>query len=160
VIGHELLDLVRERGGERTDDDRPQRRIPANALIAPAPCRTIVALPGAKNPIRQRYGPPPATVRSAPGLESVAWVAGADKSAWPTKRETKATTCATQRATAPKIIVLVASTSGRRGAAASVARIVPEPYSPLITSTPSTPMVSCPKNTPIRLVAVGSKPAS
>ena len=57
-------------------------------------------------------------------------------------------------------MALAASTRGRLGAAENVARMVPELYSALMASTPSTPMVNCPTKTPIRLVLIGSKPGA
>ena len=41
----------------------------------------------------------------------------------------------------------------------SVARMDPDPYSALMSSTPSTPMASCPKRSPVRLTLVGSNSA-
>jgi hypothetical protein len=51
---------------------------------------------------------------------------------------------------------LAASTSGRRGIAASVALIVPEEYSLVTTSTPSTANTSCPSARPARMLLVTS----
>ena len=49
---------------------------------------------------------------------------------------------------------------GPPGATENVALIVPVPYSALMASTPSTPIVNCPTKTPIRLVLIGSKPTA
>jgi hypothetical protein len=67
------------------------------------------------------------------------------------------TTSATTSATAPKMATLAPSTCGRLGAAEKVARMVPVPYSALITSTPSTPIASWQNKTAVRLTLVGSK---
>ena len=48
-------------------------------------------------------------------------------------------------------ISLAQSTGSRDGTTASVARIIPVPYSPLNASTPSTPITSCANNRPSRL---------
>ena len=57
------------------------------------------------------------------------------------------------------IAALAASTSGRRGAAANVARIIPEENSLVTASTPRTPRASWPMASPAKLSLVGSKEA-
>src|SRR5258706_389298 len=53
-----------------------------------------------------------------------------------------------------------AQRTGRRfGTAANVERIMPVEYSPVISSTPSTPRASTPKLTPTKLVESGSNSA-
>ena len=54
--------------------------------------------------------------------------------------------------------VLVASRSGRLGVAASVVRMVPLEYSPVISSAPNTPPVRAATIMPVRDSWVGSKP--
>src|SRR2546421_12945784 len=49
------------------------------------------------------------------------------------------------------------STGRRRGTAVSEERIIPVLYSPLISSTPSTPKATTAKMTPFRLVVTGLK---
>ena len=61
--------------------------------------------------------------------------------------------------TTPNTPALAQSTGSRLGTAANVERIMPVEYSPLITSTPSTPIASWAMVTPIRLVSSGWKPA-
>src|SRR5262245_15802413 len=51
------------------------------------------------------------------------------------------------------------STGRRRGAAVSEERIIPVPYSPPVTSTPSTPTATTANRTPLRLVVTGLKAA-
>ena len=80
----------------------------------------------------------------------------ADKIAWPRAKALKVRTSLTTTATAPNTRILAVSTTGRRGTADNVARMVPVPYSALMTSTPRTPKMSCPRKTPIRLRRVGS----
>ena len=63
-------------------------------------------------------------------------------------------------ATTPNTAALAASTSGRFGIAASVARIIPEEYSPVITSTPRTPISSRPREMPASALLVRSAAAS
>ena len=63
-----------------------------------------------------------------------------------------AVTIDTTNATSPKTDALATSTPGRRGVAESVARIVPVPYSALITMTPRTPMISWATKTPVKPV--------
>jgi len=62
--------------------------------------------------------------------------------------------------TPAKTAALAHSTGSRRGTAAKVARIIPVAYSPVISSTPSTPIASWARNTPARLTPVGSNPAA
>ena len=80
----------------------------------------------------------------------------ADKMAWPRAKALKARISLTTTATAPNTRILAVSTTGRRGTADNVARMVPVPYSALMTSTPRTPKMSWPRKTPIRLRRVGS----
>ena len=47
------------------------------------------------------------------------------------------------------------STGSRFGTAPSEARIIPVEYSPLITSTPSTPIASCDRLTPAVAISSG-----
>ena len=59
-------------------------------------------------------------------------------------------------AVVPHTAALAASTSGRLGIAASVALIVPEEYSLVITSTPSTANSTDPRAPPTRMLLVTS----
>ena len=47
----------------------------------------------------------------------------------------------------------------RRGTTVSEARIIPVPYSPVISSTPRTPMAGCAKNVPVSDVEMADWPA-
>ncbi len=59
--------------------------------------------------------------------------------------------------TAPlRITALAASMADRRGTAASVVRIMPLLYSPLMTSTARTATAAWPSWTPVRLILAGS----
>ena len=66
----------------------------------------------------------------------------ADKMAWPTAKAVKARISLTMSATTPNTMTLAPSTTGLRGTADRVARIVPVPYSALMTNTPRTPKMS------------------
>ena len=79
-----------------------------------------------------------------------------DKMAWPTKNDANDSDSHTTKARTPNTTALAASTTGRRGTAAKVARMLPDPYSALTVSPPSTPMASWPKSKPVRLTLVGS----
>ena len=59
-------------------------------------------------------------------------------------------------AVSPQMAALAASTSGRLGIAASVTLIVPEEYSLVITSTPSTANNTDPRAPPARMLLVTS----
>ena len=80
----------------------------------------------------------------------------ADRMAWPMAKAQKTRTSLTTTATAPNTRTLAVSTTGRRGTADKVARMVPVPYSALMTRTPRTPKMSWPRKMPIRLRRVGS----
>jgi hypothetical protein len=66
-------------------------------------------------------------------------------------------TSPTTNATAAKTSDLAASTRPRFGTAIRLVRIIPEEYSELMQSTPSTAMASWAMYTPARLTPVGSQ---
>ena len=63
-------------------------------------------------------------------------------------------------ATAPTTAALAARTLSRRGAAANVARMVPEVYSLVMASTPTTPMSSMPVTPPTPCTPATSRESS
>src|SRR5215470_9667794 len=69
-----------------------------------------------------------------------------DMAAWPTKNETNEVTNETIRVTVVNTISLAAYTTPRRGCAVSEVRIIPVEYSEVITSAPSTAMMSWPNS--------------
>src|SRR5215470_4926227 len=71
----------------------------------------------------------------------------------------KLATSETEKIVPAKTATFPHSTGRRRGTAVSDARIIPVPYSPPITSTPSTPNATTAKMTPFRLVETGLKAA-
>ena len=77
----------------------------------------------------------------------------------PATNEMNAAASPAASATMPNTAAFAASTSPRRGTAASVARIIPEVYSPVIISTPRTPVSSRPGTTPASALLVRSPPA-
>ena len=62
----------------------------------------------------------------------------------------------TTNTTAAVTAILAHSTGSRLGTTVSDERIIPVPYSPLITRTPRTPIASSAKLSPDRLTAMGS----
>src|SRR4030095_13104121 len=84
----------------------------------------------------------------------------AGSAAVPARKAMNAAASPTANATAPNTAAFAASTIGRFGIAASVARIIPEEYSPVITSTPRTPVKSRPRETPASALLVRSAAAS
>src|SRR5579875_617705 len=125
--------------------------------MAPAVWRRTVARPRANRPRAARYRPLSTTARATPGWLSTAWGADPERMACPMKNAAKASASLTTSATEPNTRTLAARTTGRRGMAVSVARMVPVPYSALTTSAPRTPMASWPRKNPVRLWRVGSK---
>ena len=82
--------------------------------------------------IRDGYAPPSSTARSTPGWPRVACGAGDRSTSSPTAKAPKANISPATSVTAPTTAALAASTSGRRGTAAKVARIMPEENSVVI----------------------------
>ena len=77
--------------------------------------------------------------------------------AWPTKNAVKLVTSPTTKVTAAKTSDLAASTRPRFGTAVRLVRIIPDEYSELMHSTPSTAMASDAMATPVWLTPVGSQ---
>src|ERR1700722_16287836 len=98
-----------------------------------------------------RYNDEPATVRSTPGSVSESTDPPREDSiAAAAKKSTSAHSRVTGSTRPTSTITLAHSTGSRDGTAASVARIIPVPYSPLNASTPTTPTTSWANNTPSR----------
>lgn len=122
-------------------------------------CRMMAPSPTPSSPVRQKPAPDSTTARSTPGwLSAGAWMP-CRSAAPPAKKEMNAAASPRASVTAPNTAVFAASTRGRRGIAASVARIMPEVYSPVMTSTPSTPANSNPGTRPARALLVRSPTA-
>ncbi len=62
--------------------------------------------------------------------------------AWATKNATRALASISTNVTEANTAIFAHSTGSRRGTAIRLERIIPVEYSPLITSTPSTPIAS------------------
>ena len=77
--------------------------------------------------------------------------------AWPTKNAVKLVTSPTTKVTAAKTSDLAARTRPRLGTAIRLVRIIPDEYSELMKSTPSTAMARVAMPIPSRLTAVGSQ---
>ena len=90
-----------------------------------------------------------------------AWSARGAAAGSPGRRRRRRTpTAASARApTAERDAAFAHSTGSRCGTAAKVERIMPVEYSPVITSTPSTPIASCAMCQPPRLASTGLKVA-
>src|SRR6266508_1592431 len=113
--------------------------------MAAGVCRMMAPRPRPMSPIRQKPAPASTTARSTPGWPSAGPGTAAGRAASPAKKAMNAAASPTASATAPNTAAFAASTSGRFGIAASVARIAPEEYSPVIMSTPRTPIRSSPR---------------
>jgi len=79
--------------------------------------------------------------------------------AWLTKNATIAEGTISTKETTPKTTIFAHSTGRRLGTAVKLARIIPVAYSPVITSTPRTPMASCERLTPASAMSRGWRPA-
>src|ERR1700733_11350907 len=127
------------------------------AIMAAAGCRSKAPAATLSTARAIRYSPPPATARATPGSPSAAWGAWPAMRAWPTKNAAKQVTSPTTKVTAAKTSDLAASTRPRFGTAIRLVRIIPEEYSELMQSTPSTTMASEAMATPDWLTPVGSQ---
>ena len=125
--------------------------------MAAAGCRSKVPAATLSTARAVRASPAPATARATPGSPSAAWGAWPLMRAWPAKNAVKLVASPTTKVTAAKTSDLAASTQPRFGTAARLVRIIPEEYSELMQSTPSTAMASVAMPIPSRLTAVGSQ---
>src|SRR5580693_8297419 len=99
-----------------------------------------------------RYNDAPTTVRSTPGsVSEIAEPPREDSMAVAVKKSASAHSRVTGSTRPTSAIALAHSTGSRAGTTASVARIIPVPYSPLNASTPTTPITSWANTTPIRI---------
>src|ERR1700691_3788105 len=100
-----------------------------------------------------RYNDEPTTVCSTPGsVSEITEPPREDTRAVAAKKSANAHTRVTGSTRPTSTITLAHSTGSRDGTTASVARIIPVPYSPLNASTPTTPSTSWANNTPSRAV--------
>src|SRR5208282_3253022 len=125
--------------------------------MAAAGCRSKVPAATLSTARAVRYSPAPTTARATPGSPSAAWGAWPLMRAWPTKNATKLVTSPTTKVTVAKTSDLAASTRPRFGTAIRLVWIIPEEYSELMQSTPSTAMASWPIASPAPLTPVGSQ---
>ena len=125
--------------------------------MAAAGCRSKAPAATLSTARAARYSPPPTTARATPGSPSAAWGAWPLMRAWPAKNATKQVTSPTTKVTTAKTSDLAASTRPRFGTAIRLVRIIPEEYSELMHSTPSTTMASEAMATPAWLTPVGSQ---
>src|ERR1700683_166194 len=100
-----------------------------------------------------RYNDKPTTVCSTPGsVSEITEPPREDTRAVAAKKSANAHTRVTGSTRHTSTISLAHSAGSRDGTPASVARIIPVPYSPLNASTPTTPSTSWANNTPSRAV--------
>ena len=125
--------------------------------MAAAGCRSKVPAATLSTARAVRYSPAPTTARATPGSPSAAWGAWPLMRAWPTKNAAKLVTSPTTKVTTAKTSDLAASTRPRFGTAIRLVRIIPDEYSELMQSTPSTAMASEAMAIPARLTPVGSQ---
>src|SRR6266481_3629650 len=125
--------------------------------MAAAGCRSKVPAATLSTARAVRYSPAPATARATPGSPSAAWGAWPAMRACPTKNAVKLVTSPTTKVTTAKTSDLAASTRPRFGTAIRLVRIIPDEYSELMQSTPSTAMASEATATPSRLTPAGSQ---
>src|SRR5580698_4277560 len=130
---------------------------PTIAPMPPALCRMSSPKPNASTPHAVRNSAPPMTARSTFGLPIVVLMWWEDMSAWPRKNAVNDVIRLVTSATTVNTTPLAAIIMPRCGLVVSVVRIMPVEYSELMTSTPRTPMISCPMYSPARLCRVGSK---
>ena len=125
--------------------------------------RTAAARPRLSSAISPKYSTEPAAARST---GPCAKVTGRKPCAavnpfsvrknWLSRTEPATAMAPATSTTAARTDALAASITVRRGTAASVVRIIPELYSPVMVITASTAMAAWPSRTPVRLVLAGS----
>src|ERR1700683_2414355 len=125
--------------------------------MAAAGCRSKVPTATLSPARAARYSPPPTTARATPGSPSDAWGAWPLMRAWPTKNAAKQVTSPTTKVTRAKTSDLAARTRPRFGTAIRLVRIIPDEYSELMQSTPSTAMATWAISIPDWLTPVGSQ---
>ena len=129
---------------------------PTSIAMAAAVCRTMAPSPTPSRPIRLKLAPASTTARSTPGWDSDGAAMPCRSAAPPAANEMNDAASPAPSATTPNTAAFAASTSGRPGTAARVARIIPEVYSLVIISTPRTPVSSSPGTTPASALLVRS----
>ena len=138
---------------------------PSTTVIATADSRTAAARPMLSRAISPKYSTVPAAARTT---GACARVTGRKPCAavkpfsgvrnWPASSEPSTATAAVARTAPVSTAAFAASSTVRRGTAASVVRIIPELYSPVSTITASTAIAAWPSMTPVRLFLTGSAP--
>src|SRR6185437_11084683 len=133
------------------------KRTAIMAAMAAAGCRSKVPAATLSTARAVRSSPVPATARATPGSPSAASGAWPLMRAWPAKNAAKLVASPTTKVTTAKTSDLAASTRPRLGTAIRLVRIIPDEYSELTQSTPSTAMASEAMAIPSRLTPVGSQ---
>src|SRR5215470_19999322 len=131
----------------------------AKVVIPAAVWRSSAPRAAPVRPAAVTYRAAPVTGRGASGAVTGTprwWLLS---SAWPRKKDRKLATSETNKMLPAKTASFPHSTGSRRGTAVSDERIIPVPYSPPASSTPSTPTATTAKMTPSRLVVTGLKAA-
>ena len=132
---------------------------PTKVAMAPAVWRMIAPSPMPNKASRARKAPDSTRARRTPGWPSVAVGARAGEDGLAHEERQEAQDQAERRGRRqPMTSALAPKNTGRRGVAASDERMVPLPYSPVMDSTPRTPMTSEPSASPASAALVGSKP--
>src|ERR1700722_865803 len=126
-------------------------------VMAAAGCRSKVPAATLSTARAVRTSPAPTTARATPGSPSAAWGAWPLMRACPTKKAAKLVNSPTTKVTTAKTSDLAASTRPRFGTAIRLVRIIPEEYSELMQSTPSTAMASEAMASPDVLTPGGSQ---
>src|ERR1700733_11531121 len=127
------------------------------AAMAAAGCRSKVPAATLTTARAVRTSPAPTTARATPGSPSAAWGACPLMRAWPVKNAAKLVNSPTTKVTPAKTSDLAASTRPRFGTAIRLVRIIPEEYSELMKSTPSTAIATWAMAIPDWLTPVGSQ---
>src|ERR1700722_2165130 len=132
-------------------------RTPTMAAMAAAGCRSKVPAATLSTARAVRASPAPTTARATPGSPSAAVGAWPLMRAWPAKNAAKQVTSPTTKVTTAKTSDLAASTRPHLGTAIRLVRIIPDEYSELMQSTPSTAMATWAMSIPDWLTPVGSQ---
>src|SRR5665811_2548667 len=137
-----LIGSDQDDGRNRTMIGRTKSR-PNRVEMPPAVLRSSAPRPIPSSPTTVRNRAAPITARSTPELLRLVCRCLDVRIDWPIRKAPSTVGTMSTRVTAANTAALAHRTGRRAGTAAKVARIIPVAYSPVMSSTPRTPIASC-----------------
>src|SRR2546421_5763762 len=127
--------------------------------MPPAVLRSRAPRPRPSRPTAVRYSALPSTARNTPGSPRPVPRFWADRTDWPARNDTSRVGTDSTTVVRPNVTALPHNSCSRPGTAARLTRIDPVAYSPVMNSTPRTPIANCASCTPARLTEAESNVA-